>query len=159
LQGDGGTLLFRKPAGPFIISVFAETVPVRVGTPDFSVMLERASDQSSILDATVDVHLKKTDSGTIFEVSAPATHARATNKLLYAAAPTIPSAGNWQLMVDVHTKTEEASIAGGLPVENAEPPAVTHWQLFAVVPLMILFFVLNQWLRVRRRARERLRQL
>lgn len=157
LLADGGTLQFRKPAGPFIVTVFSEPVPVRVGNADLSVMLERASDQSSVLDAKVDLHLKKTDAGSVLEIAAPATHARATNKLLYATSLTVSSPGTWQLTVEIRDKGQETSVSGPIEVSSAEPPVEEHWPLFAIVPLMLLFLVLNLWLRSRRRARERLR--
>lgn len=146
---------FRKPAGPFMVTVFSEPVPVRAGAADLSVMIERASDQSTVLDAHVMVHLKKTEAGSIVELAAPATHGRATNKLLYAASVTLPSAGIWQMTVDVREKGDEASASGALNVLGKEPPLIEHWALFALVPLMILLFVLNQWLKRRRRRAGR----
>ncbi len=150
LFADGGTMQFRKTAGPFIVTVFSEPVPVRAGTADLSVMVEKAADQSTLLDAHVMLRLKKTESGSIVEVAAPATHEHATNKLLYAASVTLPSAGVWQLTVEVRDKVNSASASGDLHVIPAEPPVKEHWPLFAVVPLMILLFALNQWLKSRR---------
>lgn len=151
LFADGGTLQFRKTAGPFVVTVFSEPVPVRAGKADLSVMVERASDQSSVQDGHVLLRLRKMESGNVVEIAAPATHERATNKLLYAAAVTLPSAGIWQMTVDVREKGESASATGELEVSAEEPPLIQHWPLFAIVPLMILFFVLNQWLKSRRR--------
>lgn len=142
---------FRKTAGPFIVTVFSEPVPVRAGKADLSVMVENATDQSNVQDAHVLLRLRKMESGSVVEVAAPATHDRATNKLLYAASVTLPSAGLWQMTVDVREKSDTASAAGDLSVLTAEPPLIQHWPLFAVVPLMIVFFVLNQWLKSRRR--------
>ena len=150
LFADGGTMQFRKPAGPFMVTVFSEPVPVRAGIADLSVMVEKGSDQSGVLDADVKLHLKKTESGRIVEIIAPASHSNATNKLLYAASVTLPSAGTWQITVDVREKGDAASASGNVTVWAAEAPMMERWPLFAVVPLMILFFVLNQWLRRRR---------
>ncbi len=90
---DGGTLLFRKPAGPFVLTAFSSPAPLRVGRADLSIMVQKENDQSTVLDAVVSVRLKRSVGGTIVEIVAPATHARATNKLLYAANVTLPSAG------------------------------------------------------------------
>ncbi len=39
---DGGTMLFRKRADPFLVTAFSEPVPVRVGAADLSVMVQNA---------------------------------------------------------------------------------------------------------------------
>lgn len=150
-------MLLRKPAGTFTVTVFAEPVPVRTGAADFGVLLEKTADRSTVLDAEVRLRLRKTESGSIVEVAAPATHARATNKLLYAASVTLPSPGAWQMAVDLREKGEEASASGSLTVLPAEAPLVEHWPLFALVPVMILLFAVNQWLKSRRRNRQELR--
>jgi len=154
LFADGGTLLFRKPAGSFVVTAFSEPAPMRAGKADLSVMVEKTGDQSTVLDADVKLRLKKTEAGSIVEIVVPATHGHATNKLLYAASLTLPSTGMWRMTVDVREKGEEASAAGDLDVLPAEPPLMAHWPLFAVVPLMILFFLLNQWLKSRRNSRR-----
>ncbi len=154
LWADGGTMQFRKPAGPFIITVFSEPVPVRAGVADLSVLVENVSDQSTVLDADTKLHLSKAESGRIVELVAPATHARAINKLLYAASVTLPSAGTWKMTVDVKSKSGAGSASGEINVLPPEPPVLARWPLFIVVPVMILFFVLNQWLKSRREVRR-----
>ena len=155
VYGDGGTLQFRRPAGPFVITVFSAPVPVRVGSADLSVMLERAADRSTVSDAKVMVHVVRRQANGIVEVTAPATHALATNKLLYAANVTLRSAGQWRVTVDVTTKDSSVSTAGDVTVLPAEPPAVAHWPYFALVPLMVLLFAANQWLKSKRQVRRR----
>lgn len=151
-------MLFRKTAGSFIVTIFGEPVPVRVGTADLSVMVQKASDQSSVLDAHVLLHLKRMESGNVVEVAAPATHDHATNKLLYAASLNLPRSGVWQMTVDVREQGEPVSAAGILNVLPAEAPLTAHWVLFALVPVMIVLFLVNQWLKGgRRRVRQSIR--
>jgi hypothetical protein len=144
---DGSVMLFRKRADPFIVTAFCEPVPPRVGLVDLSVMLQKASDQSTVLDAAVMLRLKKSSMGTITEVVAPATHARATNKLLYAAHVTLPSAGKWQVSVEIKQDNGTASVPGEISVLPQEAPAATYWPYFVMVPLFVLLFILNRWLR------------
>lgn len=152
-------MLFRKPAGPFVVTVFSEPDPVRVGVADLSVMVETASDQNAVLDANANLHLRKAEDGRIIELVAPATHGGASNKLLYAASIRLPSAGTWKLTVEVRSQGRDGSASGELKVLAPEPPVMAHWPLFVIVPVMILFFVLNQWLKSRRGlARRQLRQ-
>jgi hypothetical protein len=144
---DGSVMLFRKRADPFIVTAFGEPVPARVGLVDLSVMLQRANDHGTVLDASVMLRLKKSSTGTITEVVAPATHARATNKLLYAAHVTLPSAGKWQVSVEVKQGNATASVSGAMSVLPQEAPATTYWPYFVMVPLFVLLFILNRWLR------------
>ncbi len=150
LWADGGTLVLRKQAGPFVISMFSAPETLRVGANDFSVMVQRAEDQSSLSDATVKIRLTRVTSNGISELYAPATHANATNKLLYAARVNVPSAGEWKLAADVETKQGNAEVVGEVQVKPPQPPILAYWPYFALVPLLILLFVTNQWLKKRR---------
>lgn len=140
-------MLFRKRADPFLVTAFSEPVPVRVGAADLSVMVQNVNDRSTVLDASVSVRLKKSSAGRVVEIIAPATHGRATNKLLYAAHVTLPSAGQWQLSVDIKKAPAAAAASSELNVLAQEAPAETYWPYFAMVPLLIALFVFNRWLR------------
>ncbi len=149
---DGGTLVLRRQAGPLVISVFSSPQPLRVGPADLSVMVQQLSNQSTVLDAGVNLHL--TQSGAqVLEVFAPAKHENATNKLLYAARMHLPSAGSWRLVAMVHSSKGNAEVTGQLTVLGPQPPLVAYWPYFAVVPLLVILFAVNQILKNRRRAR------
>lgn len=153
LLADGGKMQFRKQAGPFVITLFSSPEQPRVGNTDLSVMLQKAAGQSTILDAEMKLHLIKTETGTITEIMVPATHARATNKLLYAAAVKLPSAGRWRIEVLVNEGGNSAEVSGNLNVLPPQAPLAIYWPYFALVPLVALLFAANQWLRRNRRVR------
>lgn len=150
LLADGGTVQFHKQAGPFDVTLFSSPVPLRAGKADLSVMVQKASDNSNIQNANVTVHLRKATSDNVVEVVAPATHGKATNKLLYAAELTIPSPGAWQVNVEVNAAGTTATAAGQIEVLPPQAPAVSYWGYFALIPFAILLFVFNRWLRRRR---------
>lgn len=152
--GDGGSVLFRKQAGPFMVTAFAEKLPVRAGAADLSVLVQRVSDESNVLDAQVNVRLRQSAGGKIEEVMAPASHSRATNKLLYAAHITIPSAGLWTLSVYVSGKNGSGTASGDLNASPPQSPAEANWPYFVLVPVMIVLFILNRWLRKKWRAKN-----
>lgn len=154
LFADGGTVLFRKQAGPFLITAFAEPTPVRAGAADLSAMVQRVADQQTILDASVSVHLRQSANGKIVEVIAPATHANATNKLLYAAHVRIPSPGAWTVSVDVKAKQGAGMAAGTMDVLPQQAAGAAYWPYFLFIPLAIAIFVLNRWLRNKWRVRN-----
>ena len=140
-------MLFRKDAGPFVITAFVDHVPVRVGSADLSALVQSASGGSTVLDATVMIRLRQSGGEKITEIVAPATHARATNKLLYAAHVTLPAPGPWMFTIDVTRKDASGSASGELDVLPKEAPAENYWPYFAMVPLLVLAFAFNRWLR------------
>ncbi len=144
----------RKHVGSFVLTVFSTPVPLRVGSADLSVMIQKASNQSVILNARVSLDLSKPEQGKNVEIVAPATRAQATNKLLYGARVTLPSAGQWRLNLSVAANGETAHTSGNIAVMPAQTPFGSYWFYFAVPPLAIFFFAMNQWLRRRRGTRR-----
>ena len=150
LYGDGGRLILQNQAGPIAVSVFASPDTLRAGPADLSVMVQKTQDQSTISDADVKIRLSKTTPEGISEVFAPATHAKATNKLLYAANINIPVPGAWKLVVEIDSKTGRAEVAGEVKVLPPQSKLAAYWPFFAVVPLLAILFFVNQWLRRKR---------
>ena len=150
LWADGGKLILRQQAGPLTISVFCSPETARVGAVDLSVMVQRTQDQSSVTDADVKVRLTHSGVDGISDVFAPATHAKATNKLLYAAQVNLPATGTWKLAADAQSRAGSAEVAGQLVVLPPATPLQSYWPFFAVVPLLIVLFLINQRLRKKR---------
>jgi hypothetical protein len=152
---DGGKIQFQRKAGAFNVTLFSTPSPVRVGRADFSVMVQNAADQSSILDADVRIHLVRHDSRSISEVSAPARHEQATNKLLYAAQMDLNTAAKYRVEISVQNSRDSALVTGDIDVLPPEPPLLAHWPYFAALPLVALLFAINQRLKRRRLAANR----
>ncbi|MGH9620373.1 MAG: hypothetical protein ACRD45_11815 [Bryobacteraceae bacterium] len=152
LLADGGTLQLQKQSEGLLISLFSSPVPLRAGTGDLSVMVQDAKDHSPILDAHVLVHVAQTVNGEIREVAVPATHAKASNKMLYAAQVPFAAAGNWRATVDVASHGKTASVSGPLRVLPKQPPIFAYWPFFLVIPVLIILFTLNRLLKRRRRT-------
>lgn len=151
LYADGGIVQFRREAGPFVITVFSTPSPLRAGPADLSVLVEWGQSHSPVLDAAVTLRLRDAQ-GT--EVNAPATHAQATNKLLYASLPVIPNAGNWTVRVNVSRGGESTTVAGRIQVLAAPPALIHYWPYFAIVPCAVGLFALNQYLKAKQRGRS-----
>lgn len=152
LLADGGALLVRQNAGPLTISIFSSPEPPRVGTGDLSVMVQRSADKSTVMDATVKLHLTHKTPDGISEIFVPATHAKATNKLLYASQVNLTAEESWRLVAIVDSKIGNAEVAVNINVLPAEPRIFAYWPYFAVVPLVIILFAMNQWLKAKRKA-------
>jgi hypothetical protein len=152
---DGGKVQFQRKAGTFNITLFSTPTPVRAGRADLSVMVQNSADQSPLLDAEVRLHLVKSEANSITEISAPARHRQATNKLLYAAQVDLKSPGKYRVEISVQTPHDSALVTGDLDVLPPEPPLLAHWPYFAALPVVAFLFVLNQRLKRRRRAANR----
>lgn len=148
LFADGGAVQIRKQAGPLLITVFGDPVPLRVGSADLSVLVQTALESSAVLDATVVLHLSKPGEP---DVDVSATRAQAANKLLYAAHPVLPSAGAWHLDVQVRSNGSAVDAAGEILVLPRSTSLNASWPYFALVPAGVLLFLVNQWLKNRRR--------
>jgi hypothetical protein len=155
LRADGGAIVLQKRSGPFILTLFSDPSPVRVGRVDLSVMCQKADDNSPILDAAVLLHLRRPSNGSqIVEFTLPAKHDNASNKLLYATAVDLPSPGAWRVIVDVKQKDTEASLMGTMTVLEKQAAIVTYWPFFVIVPLAALLFAINLRLRRGRELRH-----
>jgi hypothetical protein len=151
LVADGGIVQFQKQAGRFFITLFTAPVPLRVGVADLSVMVQKIEDRSAVLDCDVVLQLYHPNES---DIRVAATRAQATNKLLYAAQPVLQRPGKWHVTVEIKTRGDTVRVAGDMIVLPEEAPLTAHWPYFAVLPLAVALFALNQWLKARRRVRN-----
>ena len=152
---DGGKVQFQRKAGAFNITLFSTPTPVRAGRADFSVMVQKSGTETPVLDADVRLHLIKREANSIAEVSAPARHEQATNKLLYAAPVDLNTTGKWRVEISVQNASESALVTGEIEVLPPEPPLLAHWPYFAVLPVLAILFAVNQVLKRRRAVNRR----
>ena len=145
LFADGGAVEFRKQDGPLLITVFGAPSPLRAGVGDLSVLVQDTIQTRIVLDAEITLTLSKPGEK---EIVVPATHEQATNKLLYAAYPAVDQPGDWRLNVQVRSQNTVASADGVITVLPRQPSIITYCLYFALPPLAILLFLLNQYLKV-----------
>ena len=88
------------------------------------------------------------------------TREQATNRLLYAARVTFPTAGEWGVQLSVHRQGVAAQMVEvPLEVATARSPVVAIWPWLVAPPAVVALFMLHQaarrrLLRPRRRVRE-----
>jgi hypothetical protein len=143
-RADGGIVIFQRSSPPFIITLFSTEVPLRPGPADFSVLLERIEGHSPILDAQVFIELEH-EGGTI--IRAEATRSQARNKLLYCSLIDIPLSGRWKIRVHVVHGNDAAEVLSDLVVAAPQLVLISYWKLIAAPAVIIILFILNQWLR------------
>lgn len=156
LFADGSVVLLHQQVQPFDVTVFAEQAPLRVGQSKLSLMVQSAGDHSNVPDAHVTLRFQKNEAGKITEVVAPATHDKASNKMLYGAIVTLPSQGAWKFSADVSAHGATVTMPAELTIAEAAPPMKEKWPLIVFIPLAIVLFILNR--RLKRRWRPTYRQ-
>jgi hypothetical protein len=144
-RADGGTLRLSQADGPFVISVFTAPAPLRVGTADVSVLVQRRAGGAVQLDAIVELRTRAPD-GTL--AVQPASRAQATTGILYAALLALSSPGRWQLTTVVRHQQSDAAVTCDLLVER-EAPRLPDNALPLALPALVIFLFLS---------RERLRR-
>lgn len=144
LFADGGAVKFRKQAGSMLITVFAAPSPLRVGAADLTVLVQDTRDTRIVLDA--EVILTLSISG-VKRIAMPATRAPATNKLLYAAYPVLPEAGEWRAGVQVKSAGSSVNVDGVITVLPRQTSLVTYWIYVAFPLVVIVLFLVNQFLK------------
>src|SRR6267142_4589556 len=145
---DGGTVQLRTEAGPLVITVFSSPAPLSAGPVDISLLLQNRTGLEPVLDATVSLALRADTSGT--EIRARPTREQAQNKLLYAAPVTLTESGKWRLAVTILRNGERTDATGTIDVAPAPEMAASYWGYIAFPPLMIVGFVVREWLLRRR---------
>ena len=146
-RADGGVVMFQQTSAPFTITLFSTEMPLRPGVADLSVLLEQPDGSSPILDGRVFIELQH-EAGTI--IRAEATRSQARNKLLYCSLVNLPKSGKWKVRLHVTRGESSAEVLGDLLVAAPQPVLVSFWNLFALPPITITLFIINQWLRRRR---------
>jgi len=84
-------------------------------------------------------------------IQAEATRSQARNKLLYCSLINLPAQGHWKVRLHVSRGDRSTVVLSDLVVAPAQPVFLSHWELIAVPPIIIILFILNQSLRRRPR--------
>ncbi len=151
---DGGRLRFRKPAGPFTVTLFTTPDPLTKGRADFSVAIERANSTGLAENAQV-TYILTHESNPTQRITLHASRSQATSRFLQAANFTLPTAGLWRIDVIVRDGDQVGQCSGQFRVRKQDlATSERAWQI-AFVPIMVLLFFLHQWRKkevARRRA-------
>jgi hypothetical protein len=143
--GDGGTMLLHQAAGPFTITLFAAPQPLRVGTADFSVMVQDRTSEEVLLDPAIDLTVAEGASRETVKLA----RGQASNRLLQAATVHFSKAGKWRVKLMVRRGNDAASLSTECTVEPARSRARLVW-FYVLLPVgIILLFVLHQVLKLR----------
>jgi hypothetical protein len=142
-RADGGAVCVRQASGPFLVTVFTDSEPLRVGSIDTSVLVQDRATGGVILDAMVNLVFRPVG-GTSPGFVIRASRAQARNKLLQAATVDVPAPGWWAIRVFVRRGKEEVVLATQLFIMPTAPHVATIWPFLIVPPLAIAPYVLYE---------------
>lgn len=151
---DGGTVRLVEPVGAFVVTVFSTPEPLRVGATDLSVLLQDRVSGVPLLDARVALEVLPPAGGDATPLRLAATHADATNKLLYAARFTADRAGDWTVHVTVRRGTDSIAAQCLLPVAPGASGLSAIWPYLALPPVAVALYALHARLLRRQRSRH-----
>ena len=141
-NGIGTPQLINVPTGSYLVSVWTDPEPLRVGEAHVTVAVTDPETDSPILDARVIVELMWLDDPSVL-LTAPATHENVTLKIVYAARFEPPQAGEWQgtVLVDEPDGSGEAVTFDMLVL----PVARINWSLISGLALGLLMAGWMAW--------------
>lgn len=111
VRANGGTLrVARAEVGAYLVSVWTQPDPPRVGRLDVSVAVMRPQDGTAILDVPTTIVAEPADDPTPI-VKAQATRGGGGNPLLYHAELELPRPGRWRVTVTVPAPPGQGSVS------------------------------------------------
>lgn len=137
-NADGGSVRAAERVGSHAVTVFAAPNPPRAGPIDVSVLVQDAESGRPVEIDSIPIRLVS-QSGPPASVSATATRAAATNKLLCAAKLDVPRSGRWRVGVQVGEAGREIQFT--LDAGEALPKWRSLWPWFAWPILPIAGFL------------------
>jgi len=175
-RGDAGHVVAVGAAGPFEVHVLAAPAPLRVGASEWSVFVRRSLGGAAVTGAEVAIDARPPggfdrtrdpgSGGGAAARSAASTPVPAARLLagrlldgrLDARGVPLSSPGVWPLEIRVRDGDDAGSLTFEVSVEPAASPFARHWRAFALPPVALALFALQQWRVLRRAPRRRRRR-
>lgn len=131
---DGGRVELSQVAGPYRVTVFRAPVPLHPGPIDISVLVQDVASGAVIQDTHATLICRHKQSGT--QLRRVADRSQATNQLMSSAKFELPSAGDWQIQVNVDQPVSQ-SFEFSVTATDAQISAPT---LVFIALLPLIFF-------------------
>jgi len=147
---DGGFLRFSKEIDGRHISVFTTPTPLRVGLADIIVLVQEGVSGTPLSTVPIVIHVYPIHDF-LRSISAEATAAAATNKLMRAAQLQFSQPGFWHMEVIVKDNGTTSKIDFDFEVAEALPPWLDLLPWIAWPLGVIILYALWQFLVPRRR--------
>ncbi|MCX7622200.1 MAG: hypothetical protein RMK01_01005 [Thermomicrobium sp.] len=139
VANGGQVRIADAPVGPYQVTVFTSPVPLRTGTVDVSVLLQRADTKEIVDGAEIVVNAEPIDGGPALRY--PATREQATNKLYYAAEFTIDRPGEYRFRIEIRGPEGAGTVEFPATVERASSGFWRSWWFWAIVGAALVALV------------------
>lgn len=146
-EANGGTLrLDRVRAGPYLLSLWTQPTPPRVGILDVSLAVIQSPSGDAVLDAKARLNAESPDRRST--ATATLTLGGGRDARLYHGNLGLPSLGAWRFTVVV----EGPAGVGQVDVEFEIQPQTSHWRLLGAA--LVLVIVAAWWTMFRARPAD-----
>ncbi len=127
-HAGGEPAVSEVTVGPFVLYVWLDPVPAIVGEQHVTVsvntpLTDAVEETVPLLEADVTVSAVFSSHSDV-AVIAQATHDQAANKLFYESRLELPTAGSWQLFIEISSGLDTATFEFPLEVEEAKAKSV-----------------------------------
>ncbi|QDU63875.1 hypothetical protein Pan216_47560 [Planctomycetes bacterium Pan216] len=140
LFGDGGTVRAVEEVDGLRLTMMTSPEPPRAGVVDISLLLQDGASGKAILDRELVVRVWPEGDARRGDLVA-ATHAAATNKLLYSALVEIPRAGDWNIAAVADTKAGTIEATTSIEIQPPLPAWTELWGWIALPLVPIALFL------------------
>ena len=138
-HGGGVVQLANAEAGPYLVSVWTQPDPPKVGTWHVTVAVVEPSAPGEtgdpVLDAAVTIRLVSMEQNGE-TLTAPATRQGATNKLFYEADLELPTEGQWR--VEVFVEGPAGAGETSFEITASSPASGINWALVGGIALTLV---------------------
>ncbi|MCX2727625.1 hypothetical protein OO015_08970 [Thermomicrobium sp. 4228-Ro] len=140
VDANGGQVrIANQPVGPYEVTVFTSPVPLRTGTIDVSVLLQRADTKEIVDGAELVLSVAPVGGGTSLRY--PVTRDQATNKLYYAAEFSIDQPGEYLFQLEIQAPEGAGSVTFTATVERAGTGFWRSWWFWGLVGVAAVIFL------------------
>ncbi|MFO0944486.1 MAG: hypothetical protein U1D30_00850 [Planctomycetota bacterium] len=139
--GDGGAVRFHGLAGPYRVAVFTSPTPLRVGGMEVDVMVQDPMTDRLVDNVAIEADLQ--GAGDNASASNVFQQNHSTSPLYQSFEVRIPSAGSWNLRIQLTGPQGNADLAVKLPVgpPAAHWPELWAWISLPAVPIALFLFL------------------
>ncbi len=153
VRADGGTLQFSNRCGAYRITLFTAPPTLRAGPVDFSVLVQPIDPEPRQPEHPVTVYVYPVGNPER-RIGGTATREAATNKLFRAIQLHLSEPGQWRAEVALDSPQGALRVECELEVGPAHPSWLDLAGWIGWPAVMILLFVIHQWLVQRDRNRR-----
>jgi len=153
VHADGGTPCWSGRAGNYQLAAFQSPTPPRVGTVEFTLIVQDAVTSELLADAPATLRFAPRAQPAQLR-SVEFSRQASSNPLFQSALVHVSQAGWWEFTLEIGDSSKPATASFSVQVAEAPPRWLTFWPWFSWPAVAVAIFGFHQWLVVRSTARR-----